>query len=42
MEYGVKIGLVYNDISIEDGFDFNIKLLCVDLDFFGNVGWVVW
>lgn len=42
MEHGVKAGLAHNDISIEDGFDSNIKSLCADPDFSRNVGWVVW
>lgn len=42
IEHGVKAGLAHNDISIEDGFDSNIKSSCADPDFSGNVGWVVW
>lgn len=38
MEHGVKAGLAHNDISIEDGFDSNIKSLCADPDFFQECG----
>lgn len=38
IEHGVKAGLAHNDISIEDGFDSNIKSLCADPDFFQECG----